>query len=177
MLRLNRHVEVVLAGCLLASPGSQAQSIVGEWVTPGYAARVQLAHCPDQPQHVCGAITWLWEPSDRSGKPVVDAKNPDPTKRSLPLVGLQLLADFSSGASSRSWTGGRIYNPEDGRTYKATLTLREPDLLEVEGCVLVLCSRQVWRRLPATCAPTTPQSSAATRGPEPVLPARPPGPS
>lgn len=57
-----------------------------------------------------------------------------------PLIGLQMLSDFAPGTRAQIWSGGTIYNPEDGRTYAATLTLRAPDLLEVEGCVLIICS-------------------------------------
>ena len=72
-----------------------------------------------------------------------------------------MLFDFAPGSRPQSWTGGHIYNPEDGRTYSATLTQRSTDLLEVEGCVLFVCSRQVWRKLPATCNPGTYRSPNA----------------
>ena len=49
---------------------------------------------------------------------------------------------------------GRIYNPQNGRTYSASLKLRSPDILEVKGCVLI-----VWDSRPYLCAdacvPTT----------------------
>ncbi len=46
---------------------------------------------------------------------------------------------------------GRIYNPENGRTYRASLKLRSPDLLEVKGCLLIVCDTQVWRRVESLC--------------------------
>ena len=49
------------------------------------------------------------------------------------------------------WRGGRLYNPEDGRDYKGSLALPAADRLVVDGCMLVFCQNQVWRRadLPA----------------------------
>jgi hypothetical protein len=46
---------------------------------------------------------------------------------------------------------GEIYNPENGRTYKALLTLRDADTLEIEGCILFVCRKQVWRRPIVLC--------------------------
>jgi uncharacterized protein (DUF2147 family) len=52
------------------------------------------------------------------------------------------------------WTGGHLYNPEDGRDYKGSLQLRSPSTLVVDGCVLFVCQTQVWRRADsARCSP------------------------
>jgi Delta7-sterol 5-desaturase len=134
---------------------AHANTAVGEWATQGYSARVQIRACDHAPGRLCGTIVWLWEPSDKQGRPMTDTRNPDASRRAAPLVGLQMLSDFAPATRPQSWTGGTIYNPEDGRTYGATLTLRAPDLLEVEGCVLIVCSRQVWRKLPTSCHPAS----------------------
>jgi hypothetical protein len=51
------------------------------------------------------------------------------------------------------WKGGRIYNPEDGRHYEASLTLKSANNLLVEGCVMFFCQSQVWRRADAARCP------------------------
>ena len=57
----------------------------------------------------------------------------------------------------RQWTGGRLYNPEDGRDYKGSLQLRSDSTLVVSGCVLFVCQTQVWRRADtARCPPISP---------------------
>lgn len=142
-------VTVLVATAAAALPRSAAAAdILGEWATQGYSARVLVRPCADAPDRVCGAITWLWEPTDAAGRPVTDSRHPDPARRDKPLVGLDMLHGFRPGATPGTWADGRIYNPEDGRTYGATLKLRTPELLEVQGCVLMFCARQVWRRLP-----------------------------
>jgi uncharacterized protein (DUF2147 family) len=55
------------------------------------------------------------------------------------------------------WTGGRLYNPEDGRDYKGSLQLRSDSTLVVSGCALFICQTQVWRRAdPTRCPPVAP---------------------
>ena len=125
----------------------------GEWATQGYSARVRVRPCENQPDQLCGRVLWLWEPSDKQGKPLSDAKNPDPALRSRPVVGLDIIHGFRPSGTPGLWTQGNIYNPEDGRTYNARLRLRNADTLELEGCVLFICAKQVWRRLPAACTP------------------------
>jgi hypothetical protein len=52
------------------------------------------------------------------------------------------------------WGDGRICNPEDGRSYASNIALLNPNTLEVNGCVLLFCKRQVWRRFDfAQCPP------------------------
>ncbi len=59
---------------------------------------------------------------------------------------LVILKGFSGGPTE--WTGGEIYNAEDGKTYSATLTLNVNDTLNVRGCVFVpLCKTQTWTRV------------------------------
>jgi Delta7-sterol 5-desaturase len=141
-------LAAALAATLFATEAAHAQDIRGEWATQGYSARVMIKPCASSPDQLCGTITWLWEPVDASGKPAKDAQNPDPARRELPLVGLDMLTGFKPSSERQQWSGGQIYNPEDGRTYNASLRLLSSELLEVKGCVMVFCARQVWRRLP-----------------------------
>jgi uncharacterized protein (DUF2147 family) len=142
----------VAAAALLAlaasRPAAADDAVLGRWVTQGASAVVELARCPDAAT-LCGTIRWLWEATDDRGRPRLDSQNSDPGLRTRPLLGLAIL----SGLSPRSGGGweGRIYNPEDGQSYRATVTRRSADSLLVEGCVLFVCQKQIWRR-PSTLA-------------------------
>ena len=70
--------------------------------------------------------------------------------RDWPLIGTQILSGFRR-KSTGELGGGTIYNPEDGRSYDATMRLEGSDTLVVEGCVLFICRKQVWRKLSAIC--------------------------
>src|SRR5262245_29810843 len=129
---------------LTAAATSHAQEgVVGRWVTPGVAAIVELAPCPGTTT-LCGTIRWLWEAVDEKGQPRLDSQNADTGLRSRPLLGLAVLSGLTP-APGGVWSG-RIYNPEDGQTYKASLRRTAADSLLVEGCVLVICRKQVWRK-------------------------------
>jgi len=66
--------------------------------------------------------------------------------RNRQLKGLTILQGFARGENG--WDGGSIYNPDDGGTYKATITIADPDTLKLKGCIVwPLCKTQVWKRL------------------------------
>ena len=132
---------------LLATPITHAQNLQDEWWTPGFAARVKLAPCEGSTQEkaegrLCGMILWAWDdtPTGASDK--------------RPLVGQRIIsgmkldaAPAGKGVAEKTAVYfGSIYNPEDSQTYKATMRLKSPNTLLVEGCVLFICREQVWRR-------------------------------
>jgi uncharacterized protein (DUF2147 family) len=80
----------------------------------------------------------------------VDSANPD-AARGRPLLGTEILSGFSA-KSADHWTGGKIYNPEDGRTYDASIRVNGADTLSLEGCFLFICRKQLWRRAGSVCA-------------------------
>ncbi|OFW99694.1 MAG: hypothetical protein A3D94_16060 [Alphaproteobacteria bacterium RIFCSPHIGHO2_12_FULL_66_14] len=139
---------LVLAGGLIIAgePVRADNSPAGRWLTPGAAAIVELAPC-SATMSLCGTVRWLWDGIDDKGRPRLDTQNADATLRKRPLVGLPILSGLTA-TSDGSWTG-RIYNPEDGQTYRATVRRQGADALLIEGCVLFICQKQVWRKASA----------------------------
>ena len=45
------------------------------------------------------------------------------------------------------WRDGKIYNPENGKTYRSVLKPAGPDTLKVSGCVFIFCETQTWKRV------------------------------
>lgn len=122
-----------------ASAAEPARDVQGEWWTPGFNARVRIEACGDGA--VCGRIAWLWD------------DKPQGIADKTPLLGKPVIEQMRLAEPGR-WTGGRLYNPEDGRDYKGSLQLRSPSTLVVSGCVLFICQTQVWRRAdPSACPP------------------------
>ena len=97
---------------------------------PGFNARVRIAPCGDA---LCGHIVWVWDETPRG---IADKS---------PLVGRKVIEGMLPDSTAR-WSGGRLYNPEDGRDYKGSLTLAGTNRLNVDGCVLFICKSQAWRR-------------------------------
>ena len=128
-------VPVFIAGTALADPR-------GMWMTEGGKSRIEILDCDGK---LCGRIVWIAEPNNEDGSPKRDIENDDPALRDRPILGLELLTGFSDDGDGE-WTGGRIYNPEDGETYRSKLELRGPNALKVSGCVLFFCQGQIWTR-------------------------------
>lgn len=148
---LARAITCIMAGGILlaAEPVHAQEGPVGRWVTPGASAVVEIMPCGGAPG-LCGAIRWLWDGVDDKGRSRLDGQNADAILRTRPLVGLSILSGLTA-VPNGSWEG-RIYNPEDGQTYRATVRRPTADTLTIEGCVLFICQKQVWRSAGALAA-------------------------
>ncbi|HVC37228.1 MAG TPA: DUF2147 domain-containing protein, partial [Gammaproteobacteria bacterium] len=103
----------------------QADAILGLWTTADGKARVEIVQ---QNGTYVGHIVWLKEPlypaddaQGMSGKHKVDRKNPEAALRTRPIVGLPLVSGFHY-VSANVWTGGTIYDPENGKTYSCKIS-------------------------------------------------------
>ena len=135
-------VAMVAAGPTMGAGGRADLS--GRWVTEGFGSIVDFQPCASKPEQMCGRMMWLWAPAPQ-GRARLDKNNPDPTLRSRPLTGIEIVSGLRE-TSPGVWTGGRLYNPDDGRTYTGTVRLRG-GLLELKGCALnIVCRDQTWRR-------------------------------
>ena len=139
-----------LAGFVLLFLGQAARSqakaddIVGYWQTKGKnPAKIQIYKTDDR-YH--GKIVWLTEASE-NGKPKVDKKNPDLSKRGQPIVGLPILSGFKFDGNDE-WEEGKIYDPESGKTYSCYLSLKDKNTLKVRGYIGVslLGRTEYWTR-------------------------------
>ena len=129
------------AALLLAVPAYAASPASGLWRTPAYNGEVQITDCG---QALCGKIVT----SDRIkvDPTLTDTKNKDPALRARLIKDLPMLEGFTGGPTV--WKGGTVYNPDDGGTYKGSITLVDPDTLKLTGCIFVpLCKTQVWTRI------------------------------
>ena len=117
---------------------------LGTWLTEEGKATVRVTDCAGA---LCGTIVALKEPNDAAtGKPKVDKNNVDASKRTRPIIGVQLVTGLKP-AGANKWSG-QIYNPEDGKTYNANVTLQNPNTITVQGCILggVICKTNTWTR-------------------------------
>jgi len=116
----------------------------GKWLTQDGKAVVNIARCGAA---VCGTIVSFKGPDDpQVGKPKTDGHNQVASKRSRPIIGLQMFDMKPSGTADR-WDG-QVYNAEDGKTYTGSLTLTGATTLDLQGCALagLICKTQTWTR-------------------------------
>ncbi len=130
-------VLMVVTG-LVAIADALPADIVGVWDT-GDGAHVEIYE-RDGKYH--GKFVLFYDEPPAGG---VDAENPDPALRDRPLLGADLILNFEF--NGKKWKKGRLYNPENGKQYKADLELRD-GVLKVRGWIgMRLIGRTVeWTR-------------------------------
>ena len=138
-----RHF-LLAAGLSLAATSSAhtADPIEGDWLTQGGSGKVRIAPCPGRSERLCGTLFWVKNPADAQA---LDSNNPDARLKIRPILGLPMIRDFKSQTAGR-WAGGKIYDPDSGKTYDSKLSVNGNGTLKVEGCILMICRAQTWRR-------------------------------
>jgi uncharacterized protein (DUF2147 family) len=132
---------------LVACPGmASAQDITGIWVTQDGEGAIEIRPCGDQR---CGRIAWMKVPKGPDGKPPTDANNPDPNLRARRICGLQIIEGLKPQADG-SWADGRVYNPDNGKTYGMKMRRDGSDTIKAHGYLgfELLGQTQEWRRAP-----------------------------
>jgi len=143
----------LLAALLLTAANAWAaegDAILGRWSTENAKSTVAIYRCGEK---FCARIEALKDPlySDPAEGPPgtarLDSHNPDPARRKRPLVGLQFMEGFTPEGQGK-FADGAIYDPENGKTYRCTITLKNPHRLEVRGFIgISLFGRTtVWTR-------------------------------
>lgn len=129
------------------------------WTTVDGGARVLFEESADGV--LDGRFVWLRDEAEK-GSPVLDMNNPDESLQGQPLMGTAFVSGFTR--DDDIWTGGKIYDPRDGKTYASKISAGDTaETLTVAGCVRVLvqiCQDQVWTRY--TGAPDVSATDIAT---------------
>jgi uncharacterized protein (DUF2147 family) len=148
--RLRRRAVFALALSVLPVGAAFAAEPVGEWLVAEKTARIRIADCAGT---MWGVVAWEADPG-------VDAKNPDPAKRTRPTLGMPILLGMTSDGKDR-WSG-RIYNSENGKFYSGGITMLAEDSLRVRGCILgFLCGGENWTRFKPASGDDPPEPDAA----------------
>jgi len=133
--------------CLATGP-ARAADLAGVWLTADGESEIEIAPCEDA---FCGKILQILKPHNGQNGPSTDVNNPDPSLRDQPILGLTILTGLKPSGDPDEWKG-KVYNPDDGKTYDVTLALKHGgDMLKVTGCLAyILCDSQKWTRVPST---------------------------
>ncbi|MEO6395387.1 MAG: DUF2147 domain-containing protein [Devosia sp.] len=127
--------------------------IEGVWLTEK-KSEMTIAPCP---AGWCGYITKIVVPPEIKekygddlaaiGDNYTDAMNPDPALRDRPILGLQILTLTATGRGKVF--DGKIYNPENGKTYEGKLEVVNDNRVTLKGCVMfgMICQGEDWTRI------------------------------
>ncbi|MCV0427973.1 MAG: DUF2147 domain-containing protein [Roseibium sp.] len=138
MLKSNLSSALVAAGLFAASSVlAHAADAKGDWVRPNGASKIRISSCGNS---LCGKLIWLKDPRN-------DTQNPDASKRSRPLVGVEIVQSMKPTGKTNQWKG-KVYNAEDGKTYTGFIELTSTNKLKLEGCVMggLICKGETWAR-------------------------------
>jgi uncharacterized protein (DUF2147 family) len=129
---------LLLGGPVTASPAD----IAGTWLSGDGDGLIEIRV---DGAAIAGNILGSATPDPQ--RPKTDTLNPDPTLRSRPLVGLDIFSGFTYDGDGK-WSGGFIYDPNSGKTYRGKLRLVDTNTLEVRGFIgISLIGRtETWTR-------------------------------
>lgn len=119
----------------LFAQSSPADRILGAWSTPKQESTVQIVKCGDA---YCGSIQSMKTPTN-------DEHNADPSLRSRPLVGAQIMTGFQY-AGSNTWNGGALYAPRGGKNISPDIVLTTPDSLDIKIKKGLMSKSVTWKR-------------------------------
>ncbi|MCK9617211.1 MAG: DUF2147 domain-containing protein [Lentimicrobiaceae bacterium] len=124
-------IIVMLWGESLFAQTIKAHDVVGIWFNGEKDAKIEIYKQKDK---YYGKIIWLKEPIDtETHKPKLDKRNPDPTKRNRPTLGLIIMSHFIW--EDGQWVEGTIYDPKEGKAYNCKIRMEKLDKLMVRGYI------------------------------------------
>jgi uncharacterized protein (DUF2147 family) len=125
--------------CLALSGVAHAESheVFGLWLTEAKDGHVSIEDCGDSTP--CGKLVWV---SSESPESELDLRNKDETLQGRARLGVPIIWGFEK--AKKNWKNGKIYNPEDGKTFNSTVRKLEDGTLKVKGCVGPICITNIW---------------------------------
>jgi uncharacterized protein (DUF2147 family) len=117
--------------------------ILGNWLTEHHDGIIEVSLAADGTHQ--GRIAGGNAPQR------LDSHNPDESKRDRPLLGQFIVKGMKYDGEGK-WSGGTIYDPDNGRSYKCRWELLDAARLQVRGFIgfSLLGRSQVWTRYQGT---------------------------
>ena len=138
------YILLFMALCLPASLPAQSATLTGDWAEPGGSV-IRVENCSTG---LCMKLIFI---SPTAGG-TSDVNNPSAALRGRSLCELQIGFNFRPEDNAHA-TGGTLYDPKSGRTYRGTMTLDGANL-KLRGYIgTPLFGRtEVWHRASAGTA-------------------------
>jgi uncharacterized protein (DUF2147 family) len=122
-----------------AAPDPAVEAILGNWLTEPRDGIIHITRGPEGRYE--GRIIGGNSPQR------LDSSNPDPARRQQLVLG-QIVLKAMRYSGGGLWSGGTIYDPDSGRTYRCRIELHGEAQLRVRGYfgVALLGRTQLWTR-------------------------------
>ncbi len=111
-----KKIGLVLVLSILISGafGQDAGKIAGIWWNAEKTSKIEIK---EENGKFTGTVVYINPSKYVNGEPEKDIKNPDEKLRSRSRLGLQILSGLKYNSSDKEWQNGRIYDPDNGKTY------------------------------------------------------------
>jgi uncharacterized protein (DUF2147 family) len=122
---------------LPAQTAEEGDRLIGIWITPE-KDRIRIFRTGN---------LYHGKPAAHSGQSQrLDVNNPDPNLRSRSLADVRILENFTYDKGE--WSGGTVYDPKNGRTYRCVIRFRGDREIMIHGYVgIPLFGRsEIWKR-------------------------------
>ena len=132
--------SMIIAGAMVLGATTASASelnVSGNWLAESGDAYIEMKDCGDGTP--CGYLMLI---DGDAQSTAIDDENPDASLNTRPLHGIKMVWGFN--AKGENWKGGRIYDPNSGKTYKSKLERVSATELKVSGCVGPFCQGEVW---------------------------------
>ena len=123
-------LTAVLFTSFTAILAQNADGVKGIWLNDEKSAKLEIYKSGDK---YSGKIIWAKEIYEPDGKTLKkDSKNSNENLRSRSILNLVILSGYTY--DDGEWTGGELYDPKSGKTYKGKMKLKGNNL-EVRGYI------------------------------------------
>ncbi|MBN3582074.1 DUF2147 domain-containing protein [Algoriphagus aestuarii] len=129
-MKIRHFASVFFILFFVSSSTAFAQSntpVLGTWFNTEKTAQIEIMNSGEE---LLGKIIWLENPN-KDGAPVLDNANENEKLRNRPIMGLTILEGLTY--QNGVWKGGKIYDPNSGKTYSCELKMKGKEKLEVKG--------------------------------------------
>lgn len=136
-MRALRALLVLMLGTVSVAQAQEA--LLGRWLTEPRDGIIEITRAADN--------TYQGRIIGGNAPHRLDQHNPDPGRRQQELLGQTIMLGLHDDGAGH-WSGGSIYDPDSGRTYKCRIELLDPDHLKVRGFIGIslLGRSQTWSR-------------------------------
>ena len=104
----------VLGLWLNSVTAQKATDISGVWWNEEKTSKIEVV---ENNGAFIGTVVYILPEKYENGQAPLDDENPDKSLRSRSRLGLQILSGLKFDLKDKEWQGGRIYDPDSGKTY------------------------------------------------------------
>jgi uncharacterized protein (DUF2147 family) len=116
---------------IYAQKALPADTIVGTWFNAEKTAKIDVFKTGGS---YYGKVVWLKEPNNEHGKPKTDVENPEASLRNRGRLNLIVLTGLKAKRGG-GYEKGKIYDPENGKTYSCQAEFKNKNTLALRGYI------------------------------------------